>query len=357
MVEWHVLRRAASWLGTLGLRSPVPLGPAGTGATLAGVFVIVLAAVLGWRILSATPEIDTAPRVVEVPPGLGVMGVARHLHEAGVIRTPTGLALLAVARGTARSLRAGEYEIPRGANALAVLRLLEGGKVLQHAVLLREGGTLPELARALEAERLASADAVLRAAQDAAFLEAMGISGNSAEGYLFPDTYQFVRGMPPKDILARMVTRMREQLTPALVAAARERGLSVHQLLTLASIIEREAVERAEMPIISGVFWNRLKLDMPLQADPTVQYAVGKEGRAVSRADLEVDSPFNTYRRVGLPPGPIANPGRAAIEAAVAPAAVPYLYFVAVDGRRHHFSRTLSEHNAAVARYRVARGQ
>jgi UPF0755 protein len=285
------------------------------------------------------------------------MGVARHLHEAGIITSPVGLAVLAAARGTARNLKAGEYEIPRGANTVAVLRLLEGGKVVQHAVLLREGGTLPELARAIEAERLASAEAVLSTARDAAFLEEMEIRADSAEGYLFPDTYQFVHGMTPKEMLARMVTRMRAQLGPGILDAARARGLSVHQLLTLASIIEREAVESAEMPVISAVFWNRLQRDMPLQADPTVQYALGKEGRAMSRADLEIDSPFNTYRRVGLPPGPIANPGRAAIEAAVTPAPVPYLYFVAIDGRRHFFSQTLAEHNAAVARYRLGRGR
>jgi UPF0755 protein len=156
-------------------------------------------------------------------------------------------------------------------------------------------------------------------------------------------------------MLGRMVQRMRQKLTPEILARARARGLTLHQLLTLASIVEREARAPEERRLIAAVFWNRLRLDMPLQADPTVQYAVGKERTALTRADLGVDHPFNTYRYAGLPPGPIASPGLAAIEAALDPAAVAYLYFVARDERNHHFSRTVDEHNAAVARYRRSR--
>src|SRR6266850_516013 len=209
--------------------------------------------------------------------------------------------------------------------------------------------------RALEAERLAGVEAVARAAADRKFLDASGIEGPSIEGYLFPDTYQFVRGMTSEEMLGRMVQRMRAKLTPELRGRARDRGLSVHQLLTLASIIEREAVVKDEQKLISAVFWNRLKLGMPLQADPTVQYAVAKERRALSRADLAVDHPYNTYVRPGLPPGPIASPGLDAIHAALDPAPVKYLYFVARDDQRHHFSTTVEEHNAAVARYRLSR--
>jgi UPF0755 protein len=154
-----------------------------------------------------------------------------------------------------------------------------------------------------------------------------------------------------------MVARMRERISAEILAAARARNLSVHQLLTLASIIEKEAVERSEMPLISAVFWNRLRLDMPLQADPTVQYAVGKERQRLTRDDLQVESPFNTYRRLGLPPGPIASPSLAAIRAAANPAPVSYLYFVATDDRHHRFSTTLADHNAAVAQYRLARNR
>jgi UPF0755 protein len=315
----------------------------------------IFAALQLWWVTTSAPGVASGPRIVEVPSHLGLLGIARRLDEAGVIRSPFGFALLALVHGSARSLKAGEYEVPPGSNTFAVLSLLEGGKVLKHTVLLREGFTLAELAHAIEAEGLASAADVLRVGQDPLFLRTLEIPASSVEGYLFPDSYQFVKGVPPEEILERMVTRMRGQLTPDILKAAQARGLNAHQLLTLASIIEREGVERAELPLISAVFWNRLKLDMPLQADATVQYAVGKGRQALTRADLQVDHPFNTYRRVGLPPGPIANPGLPAIQAAAYPARVNYLYFVALDDRRHQFSQTLADHNDAVARYRLAR--
>lgn len=335
--------------------------PAGPGRPVRG-SLYALVALLGvfaclqvWWATTTAPGVAKGPRVVEIPPHEGLLDIARRLDEAGVIRSPFGFALLALVQGSARSLKAGEYEVPQGSNTFAVLSLLEGGKVLSHAVLLREGFTLAELAHAVEAEGLARAEDVVGVGRDPLFLRTLEIPGTSVEGYLFPDTYQFVKGITPEEMLARMVARMRAQLTPDLLKAAEARGLNAHQLLTLASIIEREGVERSELPLISAVFWNRLKRDMPLQADPTVQYAVGKGRQALTRADLQVDHPFNTYRRVGLPPGPIANPGLPAIQAAVNPARANYLYFVALDDRRHQFSENLAAHNDAVARYRLAK--
>jgi UPF0755 protein len=324
-------------------------------AALAAVAVLFLG-MQAWWILTPATGLRTGPRIVEVPAHRGFLEVARLLDEAGVIRSPLGFVLLTVARGSMRGLKAGEYQVPQGASTLAVLALLEGGQVLQHNVTFREGSTVTELARQLESERLAKSDDVLRLARDAVFLKTLDIQADSVEGYLFPDTYQFVKGMTPEEMLARMVARMRERLSPEILAAARARELNVHQLLTIASIIEKEAIERDEMPLISAVFWNRLKMDMPLQADPTVQYAVGKDRQRLTRDDLLADSPFNTYRRPGLPPGPIASPGLPAIHAAANPAQVAYLYFVATgNDRSHRFSTTLSDHNAAVARYRIAR--
>ena len=192
-------------------------------------------------------------------------------------------------------------------------------------------------------------------ANDPAILKSLGVEGPSLEGYLFPDTYQFVRGMSVEEMLGRMVQRTRSRLTAERLAKAKTLGLDAHKLLTLASIIEREAVDPDERRLISAVFWNRLNLDMPLQADPTVQYAVAKERRTLTRADLLTDHPYNTYVRRGLPPGPIASPGLPAIEAALDPAPVKYLYFVARDDRRHTFSTTMGEHNQAVSRYRLSR--
>jgi UPF0755 protein len=307
-------------------------------------------------LLTPAAAIRSGSRIVEIPAHRGFLEVARQLDDAGVIRSPLGFMLLTVARGSMRSLKAGEYQIPPGANTMAVLALIEGGQVLQHNVVFREGSTVAELARQLDNERLARAEDVLRVARDGLFLRTLAVPAETVEGYLFPDTYQFVKGMMPEEILARMVTRLRERISPEILAAARSRDLNMHQLLTLASIIEKEAVERREMPLISAVFWNRLKLDMPLQADPTVQYAIGKDRQRLTRDDLLADSPFNTYRRAGLPPGPIASPSLPAIQAAANPAPVSYLYFVATgDERRHRFSTTLADHNAAVAQYRLGR--
>lgn len=322
---------------------------------LLGVLAAAVVALAAWSVFAPTASMRLGPRIVEIPLNQGLGAVARRLQDEGVIRTRLGFAAVAILSGRARSLKAGEYEIPRDSGALAVLDLLASGRVVQHPVVFREGHTVTELARLLEDHRLATAGDVLRVARDPDFLRRHDIPMDSVEGYLFPDTYQFVRGMPPEDILARMVARMREQISGSILDEIRAREMTVHQVLTLASIIEREAVDADEMPLISAVFWNRLRRDMPLQADPTVQYAVGRERQRLTRVDLQADSPYNTYRRPGLPPGPIASPGLAAVRAALNPAPVAYLYFVAADDRRHHFSTTLEDHNAAVARYRAFR--
>jgi len=296
--------------------------------------------------------------MVEIPTTLGVLGIARHLTERGVIRSQATFVALAVLRGTARSLKAGEYEVPQGASLLAVLQLLETGRVKPRLLVLPEGFTIRDLARQIETEGLASATDVTRVASSPLMAQSLGIEAKSVEGYLFPDTYQVTKGTRVEEILGRMVQRFREKAgTADVVARARGRGLSLHQLVTLASIVEKEAALAWERPIIARVFLNRLERDMPLQADPTVAYAMAKEGRPPTREDLQVDHPFNTYRNRGLPPGPIGSPGRPAIDAVLGPADVPYLYFVAIDDRAHHFSTTLDEHNQAVARYRQYRAR
>ncbi len=324
---------------------------------LVGVLLLLLVAGAGlaWVVTTPAPALEAGPLIVEIPAHEGLMGIAERLNQAGVIRSRAAFLGLVGIRGSMRKLKAGEYEIPRDAAIVDIVDLLESGRVRQHLVLHPEGATLSELARTLENERLARAEDVIKAAGSDKLRQALGIEGPSLEGYLFPDTYQFVRGMSVDEMLTRMVQRMKSKLTPERQAQARERGLSVHQLLTLASIVEREAVDASEQKLIAAVFWNRLRIDMPLQADPTVQYAAAKERGTLTRADLAADHPYNTYVNRGLPPGPIASPGLGAIEATLDPAPVKYLYFVARDDRRHHFSTTVAEHNAAVARYRLMR--
>jgi peptidoglycan lytic transglycosylase G len=320
-------------------------------AALGGV-VAALVAWETWCLLAPPAPLRQGSIVVQAPAGESVLTIAARLYAAGAIRSPEAFVVLAFARGSFRSLKAGEYEVPRGASTLEVLAQLERGGVRLRAVLHPEGATVAELARALERAQLARSADVLRTATDRAFLQAQGIEAASAEGYLFPDTYHFVRGMTPEQILRRMVQRLQAKLTAGIRERARAHHLSIHELLTLASIVEREAVIPEERRLISAVFWNRLRLGMPLQADPTVQYAVGKERRALSRADLLWDHPYNTYVRLGLPPGPIASPGLDAIKAAIDPARVGYLYFVKRNDEHHHFATTLEEHQSAVARYR-----
>jgi len=322
---------------------------------VAGLIPLAGAGLLVWLVLTPGPALEAGPLVVDIPPHEGLLGIADRLADAGVVRSRAAFIALSAARGSVRRLKAGEYEVPRDASTIDVVGLLESGRVRQHTVLHPEGATLSELARVLEAARLAPAEEVLRVAHDPAVLKSLGVEGPSLEGYLFPDTYQFVRGMSVEEMLGRMVQRTRSRLTPERLARAKALGLDAHGLLTLASIIEREAVDPDEQRIISAVFWNRLRLDMPLQADPTVQYAVAKERRTLTRADLVSDNPYNTYVRRGLPPGPIASPGLPAIDAALDPAPVKYLNFVARDDRRHSFSTTMGEHNAAVSRYRLSR--
>lgn len=324
-------------------------------AVLLALLVVAAAVVAGLETLVPTGPMRHGPAVVDIPAHEGTFEIAERLEAIGAIRSRWTFLALAAARGSIRTLKAGEYELPQGATSLTALRLIESGRVRQYPVLHPEGATVAELARTLDQAKLAKGADVLRIASDPVFLKAHDIEGPSVEGYLFPDTYYFVKGMRTEEILGRMVQRLRAKLGPDIVSRAKERGLTVHQLLTLASIIEREAVVPDEAPIISGVFWNRLKRDMPLQADPTVQYAVRKERGTLTRADLNTDHPYNTYRNPGLPPGPIASPGQGAIQAALDPAPVKYLYFVAIDERRHQFSTTVEEHNAAVARYRTAR--
>ncbi len=333
-----------------------PVGRKGRGPIRIGAVILAALLLIGiFQALLPPAAIRNGAPVVEIPPSVGLYGMARLLKDAGVIRSPLSFVILTVLRGTARNLKAGEYEFPQGASLLTIVRHIEEGRFRPRIVTFPEGSTLRDAGERLETEGLALRADVFRLAHDPQFLSSLGIRADSLEGYLFPDTYYFFKGMRPEEMLTKMVHRLGEVLTPQLLAQASELGLSVHKLLTLASILEKEAVLAEERPLISAVFWNRLKREMPLQADPTVEYAVNKVSRALTLADLRVDSPYNTYRNPGLPPTPICNPGKASIMAALNPAKVNYLYFVSMDGTRHHFSTTWSQHATAVSRYRGGR--
>ena len=239
---------------------------------MAGLIPLAGAGLLVWLVLTPGPALEAGPLVVDIPAHEGLLGIADRLADAGVVRSRAAFIALSAARGSVRRLKAGEYEVPRDASTIDVVGLLESGRVRQHTVLHPEGATLSELARVLESARLAPAEEVLRAAHDPAVLKTLGVEGPSLEGYLFPDTYQFVRGMSVEEMLGRMVQRTRSRLTAERLARAKALGLDAHGLLTLASIIEREAVDPDE---------RRLDLGGVLEPPAPGHAAAGRSHRAV----------------------------------------------------------------------------
>ncbi|HWP34391.1 MAG TPA: endolytic transglycosylase MltG [Thermodesulfobacteriota bacterium] len=319
----------------------------------ATLLLLVLGAAAGaWVYYLSTPAgRGGAPRVVEIPPGRPLAAVARDLEAAGVIRHRRLFTLYAWSVGAAGRLKAGEYELAANLTPRQVLGRLLRGEVLQHRITIPEGSSVREIAALLAAAGLADEHAVLAKAEDPQFARALGVPADRLEGYLAPDTYYFARGIPPEAILRAMVARYRAMVTPALLEEAARQGLTEHRLVTLASIVEKETGRPEERPLVAAVFRNRLARGIPLQSDPTVIYGLERFDGNLRRADLLRWSPYNTYRIVGLPPGPIASPGLAAIEATLRPAPVDYLYFVSRNDGTHHFSRTLAEHERAVDRY------
>lgn len=319
---------------------------------------ILLGAGLGgycWYDYSTPASAEENSRLFTVLPGLPVRQIARRLQEAGLIRHRQTFVLYAMLSQKAARLQAGEYLLSPGMSPAEILDLLYHGKVAQYPLTIPEGSTLQDIATLITAQGFGTVQDVLSAATDRAFIASLDLEVASLEGYLFPETYHFSRGTRVRTILSTMVRTFHERYTEAIASQARALGLSRHQVLTLASLIEKEARVARERALIAAVFHNRLRRGMRLQCDSTVIYALGRlfDGN-LRKADLDYDSPYNTYRYAGLPPGPIASPGSLSLQAAVEPAAVDYLYFVATrENGTHHFSVTLHEHNRAVQRYQL----
>jgi len=253
-------------------------------------------------------------------------------------------------------LKAGEYKLSPCMNLIKVLGILEQGRVLEHPFTIPEGYTIAQIARVLAELGLADEERFLKLAYDQKFISKLGIRTISLEGYLFHDTYRISKGNKEEEIIELMVGQFNKTITQNDRKRAAELGFSMHQIVTLASIIEKETSAPGERSLISAVFHNRLKRKLPLQSDPTVIYALGKDFDGnLTKKDLMTESPYNTYLYPGLPPGPIANSGRAAIHAALYPAEVDYLYFVSKNDGTHKFSTTHKEHIRAVRKYQRRR--
>jgi UPF0755 protein len=283
-----------------------------------------------------------------VPRGATLRVAAESLASAGVVQNATMFRLYAMLRGSDRSIQAGTYVFQRGVSWGEVVDDLRGGKGLEHAITIPEGWSLyqivPQLARVLDAP----IDSVRAAVRDTALLHALDVPTPTLEGYLFPDTYVFPDGTTPRAAVRVMVDRFQRVWQPEWDQRLQALAMSRQDVMALASIVEKEARLPEERPVIAAVYLNRLKRGMLLQADPTVQYALGRHVARVTFKDLEIDSPYNTYRHAGLPPGPIASPGRPAIVASLNPANVPYLYFVAHPDGHHEFTTDFAAHSVAV---------
>ena len=294
---------------------------------------------------------------VTVPSGATMRMAADSLESAGVIGSAKLFGLYAKVTKRDRNIKAGTYILDRSASWNQVIDALVAGKGIVFTVTIPEGWDLktiiPNVARIMKVDSAA----LDSAARDTALIRRLGIPGPTLEGYLFPETYLLPEDSDARPIVRRLVAEFERRWKPEWNDQLTKLGMTRHQVVTLASIIEKEARVATERPIISAVYHNRLKIGMMLQADPTVLYALGRHANRVLYRDLEVKSPYNTYRNVGLPPGPIASPGSASIEAALFPADVPFLYFVAHPDGHHEFRATLREHNEAVRRMRALRRQ
>jgi UPF0755 protein len=303
-------------------------------------------------LLVACGSSNAPPARVTIPPGATMRVAAESLHRAGVIGSPKLFQFYAKLRRFDRGIRAGTYLFRPDASWGAVLSALKEGKGVVNVVTIPEGFTLAQIEPLLASKLQVLPESVLAAFSDTSLLSRLDAPTLAVEGYLFPDTYFFPPGTTARAAVWTMVRRFEQQWRPEWTARLDTLALSRHDVVTLASIVEREAKRPEERPVIAAVYWNRLRKGMLLQADPTVQYALPQYQKRLLNKHLQVKSPYNTYRYRGLPPGPIAAPGIASIRATLYPADVSFLYFVAHPDGHHEFRAKLEQHQAAV---RVAR--
>lgn len=293
---------------------------------------------------------------VDVPPGAGAEAIADQLVEAGVVRDRLTFKLALWQTDGARRLQAGEYRFTGPMTAREVVLKLTRGEVHLRPITFPEGLTIEEMAQVFESSGFGPAASFLEAARRTELIAELDAEAGDLEGYLYPETYALPRDATADRLVRAMIARFVRVFDEDLRAEAAARDMTVRQVVTLASLIEKETARPDERPLVAAVYTNRLERGMGLQCDPTVIYALRLAGQYdgnLRRADLAFDSPYNTYRYPGLPPGPIAAPGRESIEAALRPAAVDYLYFVSRNDGSHVFARTLAEHNRNVREYQI----
>jgi UPF0755 protein len=326
--------------------------------------LVVLVAFLGGAAAYVVSARTRAPfrgytgneQLVDIPAGTSAPGIGQRLVTSGVVRDRLTFRAALWRSGQERALKAGEYRFDQPMSAREVLDKIARGEVHVVPITFREGLTMAETAEVFASGGFGTAEAFLAAAKNAALVRDLDAEARDLEGYLFPDTYMLPRRTTAERLVELMVAQFKQVVTDQLLSEAQARGLSVRQLVTLASLVEKETAKPDERPTVAAVYSNRLRIGMGLQCDPTVIYALQRAGTYTGnlrRVDLQFDSPYNTYRYPGLPPGPIAAPGQASLEAAVRPAPVDYLYFVSRNDGSHEFARTLRDHNRNVQRWQV----
>lgn len=307
-----------------------------------------LAVAAFFRSLAPVNSRDPEPVTITISSGAAAGEIAHQLHSTGVIRSAVAFRLAAGALRYDRRFQVGTYLLKPSMSARQIMEIIASGKTAKKKVTIPEGLTSREIAHRLEASGVCTAQSFLRAVENPpAHLKLPFRLDHSLEGFLFPDTYLTDVEVSTEQVLGQMVEQFVKQVWEPDQKEIETSGLSVHQIVILASLVEREAQVAEERPLIAQVYLRRLSQGMRLECDATVQFALGEWKQRLTYRDLSVDSPYNTYRHGGLPPGPICNPGRACIEAVLRPAKTDYLYYVAVGDGRHYFSRTFAEHEAA----------
>ncbi len=301
--------------------------------------------------ISANPE----KKVVHLKPGQSFAMTTRILKEKGLINSPFRFNLLSRFRRYDKKVQAGEYLLSETMTPLHILEKMAKGEVKLYKLTIPEGYNIHQIAELASVGGFAEKAEFIQVATDSAYTRAKGIEADSLEGYLFPDTYFFPRGTTVRKIIGTMVDRFRAVFNSQWSEQAKRIGFTPHQVVILASIIEKETGDPSERPVISSVFHNRLKKKMRLESDPTVIYGIKNFDGNLTRKHLTTRTPYNTYKIRGLPAGPIANPGMKSLEAALFPARTPYIYFVSKKDRTHHFSTNLKDHNRAVRKYQLRR--
>jgi UPF0755 protein len=325
------------------------------------VLVIILVGALTWqgamlyRFANQPAGVGQASGLTPVLPRENLNSVSTKLKQQGIISNIRYFKLLAMYRRDDKKLKAGEYPLSAAMTPNQVLDVLVDGKAYLHRITIPEGFTLKQITEELRKSELGQADEFIALVKDPQYVSSFEIAAPSLEGYLFPDTYYFPKSTTTKMIISKMVERFDEQFPTQWHDRAKALGLTVHEIVTLASIIEKETGAAFERPLIASVFHNRLKKKMRLESDPTVIYGIPNFDGNIKRKHLRALTPYNTYRIKGLPPGPIANPGRESIKAALYPDKTDYLFFVSKKDTTHHFSKTIQEHQRAVRKYQLRR--